>query len=124
MPDQAGRFSERDPFCCRRHFERITVSLGDHDVTKFHEADSIFLKVSKIVRFPTYDENYVHGDLALLRLESPVKFTESIAPVCLPVDDSDDFGYREGIITGGQTYREFLRFYSFVFFRLGLHRKD
>lgn len=83
----------------RNHFARVTVSLSDHDVEKFDETKNVFRKLKKIVRFPTYDENYLHGDLALLQFEKPVKLSNTIRPACLPVDDLS-WEYRSAIITG------------------------
>ena len=59
----------------RNHFKRITVSLGDHDVKIFNEAKNIFRKISRIIRFPSYDQNFLNGDLALLHLSAPVQFS-------------------------------------------------
>ena len=56
----------------RNHFNRVTVSLGDHNVKVFDEADNVFRKISRIVRFPSYDQDFLDGDLALLHLSAPV----------------------------------------------------
>jgi len=84
----------------KNHFNRVTVSLGDHDVQGFYEMPmSILRKLKRVVRFPTYDEHYLHGDLALLQLDAPVPFSSKILPACLPIDDNT-WGYRTGLITG------------------------
>ncbi|XP_023342069.1 transmembrane protease serine 11A [Eurytemora carolleeae] len=83
----------------RNHFQRVTVSLSDHNVKIFNETKNIFRKLKRIVRFPTYDEHYLHGDLALLQFETPVEYSASLRPVCLPKDEYD-WGYRTSIITG------------------------
>ena len=59
----------------RRHFSRTTVSLGDHNVKMYNDADSTFRKIQRIIRFPTYDNNLIDGDLALLHLTDPVELT-------------------------------------------------
>ena len=61
----------------RNHFKRITVSLGDHNVKVFNEADNVFRKISRIIRFPSYDQNFLNGDLALLHLSAPVSFSST-----------------------------------------------
>ena len=48
------------------------MSLGDHNVKVFDEADNVFRKISRIVRFPSYDQDFLDGDLALLHLSEPV----------------------------------------------------
>jgi len=59
----------------------------------------VFRKLKRIVRFPTYDENYLHGDLALLQFNEPVDYSSRIGAACLPSADND-YGYKLGIATG------------------------
>jgi len=82
----------------RNHFERVTVSLSDHNVEQGNN-ENTFRKLKRIVRFPTYDENYLHGDLAMLQFDRPVDIGETRRPACLPVDHND-FGFRKALITG------------------------
>jgi len=84
----------------RRHFSRITVSLGDHDVKIFDESKNVFRKIRRIIRFPMYDNNYINGDMALLQLADKVEFSERISPACLPYDPEEKFSFSEGLITG------------------------
>ncbi|KAL7373037.1 hypothetical protein ABVT39_026157 [Epinephelus coioides] len=44
--------------------------------------------VAEIVLHPDYDSNTFNNDIALLRLSSPVTFTDYIRPVCLAASDS------------------------------------
>jgi len=83
----------------RDHFNRMSVSLGDHNVEIYDEVKNEIRKLKAVVRFPTYDENYLHGDLALLQLATPVEFSRSIKPACLPKDDTS-YGYSLALITG------------------------
>jgi len=86
----------------RSHQERVTVSLGDHDVEMFGEtqnAGEMKTRIKKIYRYPTYDQNYIHGDLALLELDFPVTYNEAIRPACLPPPE-EMFGLSLGISTG------------------------
>ena len=62
-------------FDFRRHFGRTTVSLGDHNVKVYNDANSVFRKIRRIIRFPTYDNNLIDGDLALLHLTDPVELS-------------------------------------------------
>ena len=74
----------------RRHFDRITVSLGDHNVQVYDDTKNVFRweeegnllligylkpfcrKLKRIVRSPQYDNNFINGDMALLQLEKKV----------------------------------------------------
>jgi len=82
----------------RNHFDRVTVSLSDHNVAEPSNKNT-FRKLKRIVRFPTYDENYLHGDLAMLQFDRPVDIGETRRPACLPVDDNQ-FGFKQALITG------------------------
>ena len=76
------------------HFKRITVSLGDHNVKMYNDAINIFRKISRIVRFPTYDNSLIDGDLALLHLNEPVPLSSAINTACLPSDPAETYGYK------------------------------
>merc|ERR1712088_943755 len=84
----------------RRHFDRITVSLGDHNVQTYDDTKNVFRKLKRIVRSPQYDNNFINGDMALLQLEKKVTFSDTIRPACLPDDPSETYGYKSGIISG------------------------
>jgi len=84
----------------RRHFDRITVSLGDHNVQVYDDTKNVFRKLKRIVRSPQYDNNFINGDMALLQLEKKVTFSDTIRPACLPDDPSTTFAYESGIISG------------------------
>ena len=62
----------------KNHFKRISISLGDHDVSKYSDAPNVFRKLKRIIRFPTYDNNLIDGDLALLHLSDPVPMSSKI----------------------------------------------
>lgn len=50
--------------------------------------------VSEIIRAPSYDTALYDGDVALLRLDSPVVLNRRIRPVCVPDEDTfslDDY---------------------------------
>jgi len=82
----------------RNHFRRVTVSLSDHNVEQFDNQNT-FRKLKRVVRFPTYDENYLHGDLAMLQFDRPLQFSETMRPACLPVDH-EQWAFRSALITG------------------------
>jgi len=84
----------------RRHFDRITVSLGDHNVKTYDDTKNVFRKLKRIVRSPQYDNNFINGDMALLQLEKKVTFSDTIRPACLPDNSSTTYAYESGIISG------------------------
>ncbi|XP_078147060.1 uncharacterized protein LOC139919094 [Centroberyx gerrardi] len=53
-----------------------------------YNPNEVFRKVSEIILHPSYDRDTNDNDIALLRLSSPVKFTDYIRPVCLAASDS------------------------------------
>jgi len=55
------------------------VSLGDHDITRLTETQSLLVNVSRVIRHP-------YLDAALVKLASKIDFDEydNIRPICLP----------------------------------------
>ena len=78
----------------------LKVSLGDHNLYSSTEADNILLSVIKIIYYPLYDQAGYNGDIALLKLESPVIFHRNIRPICLPINDIDTYEKQIGIAAG------------------------
>ena len=60
----------------------------------YNDATNVFRKISRIIRFPSYDNNLIDGDLALLHLTDSVPISNTIGPACLPMDESEDYGFR------------------------------
>lgn len=56
--------------------------------------------VDEIVLHPAYDRSTQDNDIALLRLSSPVNFTDYIFPVCLASSDSVFHQGTESWVTG------------------------
>lgn len=62
----------------------MEIVLGRHDRT--NKTDGIVMKVESMIihnDFKSFDE-YDHNDIALLKLNDSVTFTEDIMPICLP----------------------------------------
>lgn len=53
-----------------------------------------------------FNTNPISNDIALLRLESPVEYTDNIQPVCLPGGRSEEIGSR-GFVTGWGLTQEY-----------------
>ncbi|XP_067095248.1 chymotrypsin-like elastase family member 2A, partial [Osmerus mordax] len=59
------------------------VYLGKHSL-KDEEAGSEFISVAKVIYHPKWDSSRGINDLAMLKLRTPVTFSDSIKPACLP----------------------------------------
>ena len=60
---------------------------------------------SFIIKHPEYANKhfYEENDVALIKLKSPIVFTQSIRPICLPegiLDDTKLMSYRHCVMTG------------------------
>ncbi|XP_070703470.1 serine protease 27-like [Pempheris klunzingeri] len=74
-------FSSPDPF-------GLVVYLGRENQQAFnpHEVSRM---VSKVIIHPYYDDIPSNNDVALLKLSSPVRFTNYIRPVCMAHEDAE-----------------------------------
>uniref|UniRef100_A0A667WZA6 Peptidase S1 domain-containing protein n=1 Tax=Myripristis murdjan TaxID=586833 RepID=A0A667WZA6_9TELE len=63
------------------------VSLGRQSL-QGNNPNQVTQTVAEIILHPNYDSDTSDNDIALLRLSSPVKFTDYIRPVCLAASDS------------------------------------
>ncbi|XP_036595508.1 serine protease 42-like [Trichosurus vulpecula] len=65
-----------------------TVKLGD--ISYYTSKNSTIAAVKDILIHPSYsDFIIIRNDIALVHLESPVKFTQKIQPICLPSNKFD-----------------------------------
>lgn len=76
------------------------VRLGEWDAESREDCDTVGgnrvcapavvdVDVEQVIRHPDYSDNprsnnYLQNDIALLRLRSPVRFSEAVKPICLP----------------------------------------
>lgn len=68
---------------------------------KFFRAFSQVRKVSQIIQHPNFNRTTVNHDIALLKLDSAVKLTAAVRPVCLPSRFINyNFDKQIGIVTG------------------------
>ena len=81
---------------CVYHFDTldsILVHLGEYNTRSTMEPhDHVIKKITKLKIHPYYEASRDFGleyDLALLKLERPVKFHPNIIPICLPESDDD-----------------------------------
>uniref|UniRef100_A0A667X3T3 Peptidase S1 domain-containing protein n=1 Tax=Myripristis murdjan TaxID=586833 RepID=A0A667X3T3_9TELE len=73
--------------CFSRWVTIKKVSLGRQSL-QGNNPNQVTQTVAEIILHPNYDSDTSDNDIALLRLSSPVKFTDYIRPVCLAASDS------------------------------------
>ena len=72
---------------CSTSTSRWQVSLGRQNL-QAENPNEVSRTVARIILHPNYDSNTNNNDIALLRLSSPVTFTDYIRPVCLAASSS------------------------------------
>ncbi|XP_063157924.1 serine protease 27-like [Candoia aspera] len=85
---------------------KYTVLLGAYQLQKL-SYDEVYAEVKKIVLHPDYNgKSGSLGDIALIQLQKPVIFTNSIMPICLPMP-SEKFSRGEDCwVTGWGAIKE------------------
>uniref|UniRef100_A0A3Q2NT87 Prostasin-like n=1 Tax=Fundulus heteroclitus TaxID=8078 RepID=A0A3Q2NT87_FUNHE len=75
---------------CVNNWNKIKeiVSLGQLQLQGGNTDTQVSVGIDEITAHPQYDSGTSDNDIALLRLSSPVKFTNYIRPVCLAASDS------------------------------------
>ncbi|CAL1533151.1 unnamed protein product, partial [Lymnaea stagnalis] len=81
---------------CAREVSEVYLGPLKLSVTPFNQVRT----VEKIVVHEEYDPRTQHDSIALLRLDSPVVFTEHVKPICLPLDEIDPEGNVSCFVTG------------------------
>uniref|UniRef100_A0A672NLP8 pancreatic elastase II n=1 Tax=Sinocyclocheilus grahami TaxID=75366 RepID=A0A672NLP8_SINGR len=64
------------------------VYLGKHNLALSSESGSLAISPSKIIVHENWDSYNIRNDIALIKLSSPVTFTDKISPACLPNSES------------------------------------
>ncbi|KAK9534494.1 hypothetical protein VZT92_006936 [Zoarces viviparus] len=82
----------------------FTVYLG-RDTQQLSNANEVSRSLSEVIRHPDYDSQTNDNDIALLRLSSPVNFTDYIRPVCLAPSGSTFAAGTSCWVTGWGTIR-------------------
>ncbi|XP_046648381.1 chymotrypsinogen 2-like [Daphnia pulicaria] len=68
----------------------IKVALGAHFINDTSSDAQLTKTIVRIKIHEDYDRTELANDIAILTLKSPVKFTETISPICLPPPESND----------------------------------
>ncbi|KYN35464.1 Transmembrane protease serine 9, partial [Trachymyrmex septentrionalis] len=77
----------------------LSVGIGMHDIE--NPNDGYIVAIDEIILHEDFESDYLHdtNDIALIRLQQPVKIDENVRPACLPHKDSDYTG-RNVKVTG------------------------
>jgi len=76
----------------------ILVVLGEHDVT---DSLRVVMELSNITEHPKYKTNVQdYYDIAILTLKTPITFSETSSPICLPASTSENYEGRRATVTG------------------------
>jgi V8-like Glu-specific endopeptidase len=79
----------------------VYVTVGDHDISTTRETASQNVKVVEIKQHKSYNSKNIDNDISLLRLETPLTFSDKIMPVCLPFNYINTSFEGQMIMAGG-----------------------
>ncbi|XP_054913741.1 testisin-like [Poeciliopsis prolifica] len=77
-----------------------TVVLGQQNLSDTQMRTGVRRNVGRIIVHPKFNPSPIDNDIALLRLSSPVKFTQYIRPVCLAASGSRFNNGTDSWVTG------------------------
>merc|ERR1711910_285720 len=86
--------------CTQTSASSIRVLLGEHSIA---HSDFNRVDVAEIINHPNYNSQTTDNDYAILRLSSPVAFTNEVSPACLPADLSATYAGVLATVTGWGT---------------------
>ncbi|VVC45643.1 CUB domain,Peptidase S1A, chymotrypsin family,Serine proteases, trypsin family, serine active [Cinara cedri] len=80
--------------------DKLTVHLGDYDLTTDNETEHQVRKVSRAMFHSHFHPFLLANDVALLQLDRPVNETEKVRPVCLPAADAGSYVGEKATVVG------------------------
>jgi len=75
----------------------IKVIVGENDIS---DTEQMKLKVAEVLIHPMYSKPGYDNDFSILRLASPLNFSSTVSPVCLPSDVNVTFTGEVATVTG------------------------
>ena len=79
--------------------EDIRVKLGEYDFSQTGETGDETFTVARMKLHEGYNEVTYENDIAIIRLDRPATFSDSIWPICLP-KANQDFTNQRGFVIG------------------------
>jgi len=64
--------------------EECVVTLGDHDLTTTSETKNVVRSISALTIHPQYNDKTHDNDIAIIKFSSPLTFTDTLRPACMP----------------------------------------
>ncbi|RVE53595.1 hypothetical protein evm_001736 [Chilo suppressalis] len=95
-----SRFVTTAAHCQPGFLASLVAVFGENDISGDKEPRRpVSRNVRRVIVHRQYDAATFENDLALLELESPIKFDAHIVPICMPPDEADFTG-RMATVTG------------------------
>lgn len=87
---------------CRRAAAQIQVGVGEHSLVgdDGSNKDRRVLGVRQIILHPNYKSRQLKDDIALIRLDGEVEWSDRIKPACLPSRNKDTFSAMLATVAG------------------------
>lgn len=85
---------------------RLTVRLGDHNIKLDNEVQHVERRLKRVVRHRGFDIRTLHNDIALLTMDSPVTYSKTIRPICLPPANGRLYHGTTGTVIGWGSIRD------------------
>lgn len=85
---------------------RLTVRLGDHNIKSDTEVKHVERRIKRVVRHRGFDSRTLYNDVAVLTMDTPVSFTHSVRPICLPSSSSKQYSGNTATVIGWGSLRE------------------
>jgi transmembrane serine protease 3 len=89
--------------CLHDRPRNLHVVVGAHNIKS---SDKISIAASTYKMHPSYDHQETINDIAIVKLETPVKFNENIQPACLPQQDEEVRAGDVAVVAGWGTLQE------------------
>ncbi|XP_063544768.1 serine protease filzig [Cydia strobilella] len=95
-----GRFVTTAAHCQPGFLASLVAVFGENDISlDLEPRKPVSRNVRRVIVHRQYDAATFENDLAILELESPIKFDAHIVPICMPPDETDFTG-RMATVTG------------------------
>ncbi|KAA0185673.1 hypothetical protein HAZT_HAZT002186 [Hyalella azteca] len=86
--------------CYRVNPAPLRLSFGDWDVSNNNDGPYIEGKVEKVTVHESYSRSTLQNDVAVLKLTTPLQYSDRVQPICLPTSDIPTDGELQATITG------------------------
>lgn len=87
---------------CRTDHSLLDVGLGMHDIQNLRVG--YIVPIDRVILHEGFESDYLHdtNDISLIRLKYPVKYTDTVRSICLPVKGSDYTGHKVKVAGWGR----------------------